>query len=252
MMKAKHKKKMKILCQKGGFSPFMFGVLAALSIFSTMLAQWAKEDLKQLQSEKLKRQQAHSEDIKEAIEIAILSENSNIAGNNYSQTYDVGRAQGFLSSSNNTTRGGAAIQIQEVDSSQVQDIQNKRIAISSSDDTFLRTDVAGLANEDAIAAYDSGLDGAMATIDTEALRNQQVKHSRQLLEKEASLLYTFFTENSRFPANQGEYDTDINALTNYKDTWGNDFTYTYASDTEATLGFTTPWGKSFNVRVDMN
>jgi hypothetical protein len=42
MMKAKHKKKMKILCQKGGFSPFMFGVLAALSIFSTMLAQWEK------------------------------------------------------------------------------------------------------------------------------------------------------------------------------------------------------------------
>ena len=252
MMEVVQYKLGKIYCQKGGFSPFMFGVLAALSIFSTMLAQWAKEDLKTLQAEKLKKQQEHSADIKEALEIAILSENTNTFGNNYSQTYDISRAQGFLSSSNNTTRSGAAVQMREVDSSQVQDLQNKRIAITTSDDTFLRSDVGSLGNETAIAGFDGGIDQALATIDTEALRNQQVTHSRQLLEKEASMLYTFFTENSRFPANQAEYDSGVNNLTGYKDTWGNDFVYTYASDTEATLGFTTPWGKNFNVRVDMN
>ncbi len=252
MMEARRQYIGKLKCQKGGFSPFMFGVLAALTIFSTMLSQWAREDLKNLQAEKLQNQQKHSQDFKEALEIAILSENSNTAGNNYSQTYDLSRAQGFLSASTNTTRSGAAVQIREVDSSQVQDIQNKRIAITSSDDTFLRSDVGGLANESAIANYDGGIDKALATVDTEALRNQQVKHSRQLMEKEASMLYTFFTENSRFPATQAEYDSGVNNLTGYKDTWGNDFVYTYASDTEATLSFTTPWGKSFNVRVDMN
>lgn len=242
----------KLCNQTGGFSPFMFGVLGALTIFSTMLAQWAKEDLKTLEREKLQRQQAQSEDIKNAIEIAILSENSNTAGNNYSDTYDMTRAQGFLSSSSNNTKGGAAVQLQEVDSSMVQNVQNKRIAITASDDTFLRTEVGALGSEAAIAAYDSGKGQAFATVDTEALRNKQVTLSRQRLEKEASTLYTFFTRTGRFPLDQTEYMDDVNALTDYKDVWGNDFNYTYVSDTQATLSFTTPWGKSVNVRVNMD
>jgi len=230
----------------------MYGMLIGVAVFSTAVSHWAKQDMLKMEEQRIKTEKSHAQDIRNALESAILVENVNDVS--YSEVYDLGRAQGFLSRSTGRTRTGADVQLTGQDSTTEFGRQNRRIAITASDDTFLRDEVSALGDADALSSYSAQKDQSLEVFDTSKVRTRQIKQSEQILNMEASQLYRYAMENNyTFPPDQATYEASINNITNFKDVWGADFTYvpSSANPTSATIYFVTPWGVSRSIIVTM-
>ena len=230
--------------QRGAFSPYMFGLLAGITVFSTVSAHYAKKQMIENEKRKIEQQQREAEDLRDALEIALLTETDAT----YDPDISLNRARPYTTLSTAKTRGGSDATLNIVNSDTNLGIQGERVLITTTDDDFTKTQV-GLANS---AADQAAFDGGAAPVtmfDSGAARNRQVEISVQNLEMEAAQIYAFYAGELRFPS-ASEYD-DIQAITNLKDFWGNDFSYTIVnSPTHVRIEFTTPWG--YTEQIDMN
>lgn len=232
--------------QKGAFSPFIFGMLFALAAFSTMSAYWAQKDMIDQERKKIERQKEEATDLRRALENSIRTETADT----YNQAINLNRAQAFTTLSTGETRGGQAVAFNAQESNVALGISNTRVVLSTSDDEMLRDDIDLLSTASGQAAYTSGQNQAVEFYDSQADRARQVDLSTDALNAEVAQVYAFYEANLRFP-NGTEYG-DINTMTGFSDVWGNDFTYTYIDDKTATLAFTTPWGYTQTINLDMN
>ncbi|MDD9911615.1 MAG: hypothetical protein OXQ96_01035, partial [Alphaproteobacteria bacterium] len=221
--------------QRGAFSPFMFGLLMAIGIFSTLAMHWAKKDLIRIQEERAERVKAEAEDIAKAVEFTIMTETASTFG----QDFNIDELRQHTGRSQGKTRGQQDIQLIARDSETVFDLTNQRIAIAATDDPLAQTELRDTPDAKGLArAAKDGLDPVII-VDTGAIRKNQVAKSVQRLEQMAEQVYQFYAANFRFPT-ESEYDQLQDAL-KIKDIWGNDFYYTYRNDEEALLEFTSPW-----------
>ena len=60
-----------VTSQRGGFSPFMYGMLVGVSVLSTVAAYQAKVDIKEQTERKLEQQQREADDLALALENSI-------------------------------------------------------------------------------------------------------------------------------------------------------------------------------------
>jgi hypothetical protein len=243
--------------QKGAFSPFMFGMLMGVGILSAVTQQWAQKYAQELEEQRLTTAQENAAEIRQAMENTILLEDS--------ATYDADiTTAGALdsrvlqqASSTGKTRGGSNVQIKEVSSTTEFGLQNKRIVVTATDDTYVKADVAALADVSAVIAYDPTDNAAVEVFDSSEARRKQVDLSYDYLLQAADSVYGFYAENLRFPT-VAEY-AQIENLTRLKDVWGNGFTYERGDDYAAPEGdqvgritMQTPWGYTRTIPLDVN
>jgi hypothetical protein len=229
--------------QKGGFSPYMFGLLVGISAFSTITAHYARKEMIKSEQRKIEQQKAEAEDLKNALEVALLTETDAT----YDADLSLNRARAHTTLSTAKTRGGSDVTLNIVNSETSLGIQGERVLITTTDDDFTKTAV-GLANSAAAQAGFTDDNAPVTMFDSGAARNRQVDISVQNMEMEAAQIYAFYAGELRFPGSN-EYDA-IQAVTGLKDFWGNDFSYTIVtSPTHVRIEFTTPW--SYTERIDM-
>ena len=225
----------KITNQQGGFSPFMFGLVMGMSIFSALSVQWARQELEAYQQLQTQRAQTQAEEIAKGMEFAILAE----TGQTYSDTYDLERARTY-SQAQARTRGGQDYMIAAHESNR--EFYGQRattVAIAGTDDTLVRSQIYRTESERNVLEADTG-NQAVALYDTSLARNQQVRTSNRRMEQMAEQVYTFYAGYYRFPTDS-EYQS-LKGKFALRDAWGRDFNYMPdASGQKATLSFTTPW-----------
>lgn len=233
--------------QKGGFSPFIFGVLIGLSAFSVITAEMAKREMEKAALHRIKTQKEQAEDLARGLENALLTETD--------ATYDadltVTRARDGSSGSTGVTRSGSSVLVNVQTGENSLGLDHQRILITTTDDTMLRDDVGFIASKEDQSTYSASNKEPVAMFDSESIRKRQVEASREYLEAEAAQVYGFYAANLRFPNEGAEYNS-INSMTNYVDVWGNNFTYTFIDSKTATLSFTTPWNYTYTLNLDMN
>lgn len=222
--------------QSGGFSPFMFGLVMGMSVFSALSLQWAKQELVRYQELQIQRAKTNAEEVAKGLEFSILAENEQ----SYSDTYDLERARAY-SAAQARTRGGQDYMFAARDSEREQFGQKATaVAIVGTDDTLVRSQVYRTETEGHV--LDKSVSGRpdVAVYDTSLARNQQVMTSNARMEAMAERLYTFYAAKFRFPTDS-EYQSLLDRV-GVRDAWGQDFDYTPdKSGQKATLSFTTPW-----------
>ena len=231
----------------------MYGMLMGTAVFSTMVSYWAQQETKKLEQEQIKQQKEAAKDVRNALKNSILTENIATANSAYSTDVDLNRAKAFTSRSTGKTRSGADYTIRERDTATTFGQMQKRILVTTSDDTFLKDDVTAQANAGELSTYSAQDSEAVELFDTQEVRQTQINQSKEYLQMEASQLYRYWAQNSfTFPANHAAYLASVNSLTGLKDVWGNDFTYVFTNANQATLSFTTPWAYTYTMNLDMN
>ncbi|MAI08367.1 MAG: hypothetical protein CMF61_05345 [Magnetococcales bacterium] len=235
--------------QKGAFSPFMFGMLMGVAVFSAAMNHWAKKEIVDIEKQNIQSEHQKAEQIKQAFENAILTENIN-SDNGYSEEMNLARAQKFLSGSTGQTKSGEQAFLSTAIKSGSFKTSNSRVLITTSDDEAIKDEIRTLGS-DAMADYNSA-DSSVVMFDSEEVRKKQIKESKTLLEREASQIYRSYTAyNYKFPTAE-QYKTQVNAATGLRDVWGSPFKYDRKSDKVVVLSFTTPWGYTYKKRLDMN
>lgn len=261
--------------QRGAFSPFMFGVLAGIAIFSGAMRSEYLNELGNLEVARNERLQKEATAMETALENYLLSETQAL----YTATsgsLSAAEVAQFLATSGATTQSGATLSVRIINYAVAYTIftggvnlngtRNEQIFLMSpTEDDSLKTRIINAATRtdaEALAALPT-----VVMVDTNRLRQQQVAFSKQKLENMASLLYGYYTRGivvsgkrlHTFPRNQTEYDTMLttyNLQPQAKDFWGNNFTYTVdptgnVTDIETTttlseravLAFITPWNE---------
>lgn len=225
-----------LACQSGGFSPFMFGLVMGMSVFSALSLQWAKQELSEYQDLQAQRAKANAEEVAKGLEFSILAENEQ----SYSDTYDLDRARAY-SAAQARTRGGQDYMFAARDSDREQFGQKATtVAIAGTDDTLVRSQVYRTETEEHILQKGVGGREDVAVFDTSMARSQQVLTSNRRMELMAEQLYTFYAAKYRFPTDS-EYQTLLGRV-GTRDAWGQDFAYKPEADGQkALLSFTTPW-----------
>ncbi len=222
--------------QSGGFSPFMFGLVMGMSVFSALSLQWAKQELTRYQELQTQRAKTDAEEVAKGLEFSILAENEQ----SYSDKYDLERARAY-SAAQARTRGGQDYMFAARDSEREQFGQKgTAIAIAGTDDTLVRSQVYRTETEEHILDKSVGGRNDVAVYDTSLARSQQVLTSNRRMEAMAERIYTFYAAKFRFPTDS-EYQTLLGRV-GVRDAWGQDYDYKpEANGQKATLSFTTPW-----------
>jgi hypothetical protein len=235
--------------QKGAFSPFMFGMLMGVAVFSAAMNHWAKREIVNIEERNIKAERQKAEQIKQAFETALLTENI-ATGEKYSEDLNLERAQKFLSGNTGQTKSGEQAFLSSAFKSGAFKTSNKRVMITTSDDESIQQNLESLGS-DAMASYNNE-DGSVVMFDSEEVRKKQIKKSKENLEREASQIYRAYTSYGyKFPTAE-QYKSQVNAATGLRDVWGQSFKYDRKSDKVVILSFTTPWGYTFKKRLDMN
>lgn len=225
-----------LAAQRGAFSPFMYGLIIGVTIFSAVSMQYAKQELARMQREKTEHAKADAEDVAKAMDFAILSETKST----YRDDYTLQRARQY-SQSSGKTMGDEDFQLNERDSDRESYGQTSRkIAITASDDTFQRGRVAGSATADELDKIAGKQDAPVAVYDTSDARARQVLTSSSRMESLAEQVYAYYAANMKFP-DENDFHK-LNQSLGLTDAWGEEFTYEVAPDRQtAKLAFTTPW-----------
>jgi hypothetical protein len=223
--------------QAGGFSPFMFGMLMGMSIFSALSLQWAQQALIVRQQKQLEAAKAAAEETAKGMEFAVLSETAY----GYSNDYTLNRARAFAATTAQT-RSGEDAQIVQREGGE--DGDNSRfgqtrttVGVNVTDDPFLRQKVAQTGSAEDLQRIENA---PLATVEVTNLRGQQVKIGRQRMADLAEQLYGHYAGHLTFP-DSSTFDA-LEKRYNLRDPWGRPFVYAVADDQQtATLTFTTPW-----------
>tara|TARA_R110000868_G_scaffold218576_2_gene469326 strand:- start:251767 stop:252498 length:732 start_codon:yes stop_codon:yes gene_type:complete len=236
--------------QKGAFSPFMFGMLLGVAVFSGAMNHWAKRELLNIDEANEQSNRNKAVEIKRALENAMLTENVD-GDNSYSNDFTLQRAQKFLSGTTGKTRSGDDALLTTANDSGSFKTSNKKILITVTDDMATRDEVGGIAGADAMIEYNKA-DGSVVMFDSESVRLEQIKESKTRLQSEVSQIYRAYTTYGyKFPSTE-QYRTQVNAATGNKDVWGKLFDYDRKNDKLVILSFTTPWGYTYKTKLDMN
>lgn len=235
--------------QQGAFSPFMFGMLMGVAVFSAAMNHWAKKEIVNINERNTAEDRAKAEQLKKALENSMLTEN--VEDGSYSDTFNLERAQKFLSGSTGTTRTGEQAFFSSTYKDGKFNTSNKRVLITASDDESVKAEIGALAGADAMGSYDTA-EGSVVMFDSEEIRQEQIKKSKERLEAEASQIYRSYAAfGYKFPTTE-QYKTNVNAVTGNRDVWGQEFLYERKSDKLVVISFTTPWGYTFKKTLNMN
>lgn len=232
--------------QRGAFSPYMFGMLAGLGLFSSLMAHYARQDMVEAEKRKLEQQQQEAEDLARGLENAILTERDAT----YDADLSLSRARQYTTTATGKTYAGDDVTINIQDSDRTYSLDHQRALITTSDDDLLKSSVGAALNADDIGSYNAGTNQPVAVFDSKSARDHQVQLSYEFMESQAALVYQFYAGELRFPDNS-EY-ADLASTSGLTDYWGNDFTYTRTSDTVCSLSFTTPWGYTQTINLNFN
>ena len=239
--------------QHGRFSPFMFGMLIGVSVFSASVSHLARKELKETEERNKRAEVERAADIKRALTNAILTENIQDVSNTYSEKLDIDRAKRFITRSVGKTKGGEDYQLTARETTVDNELQNTRILINISDDRDLATEIANITNADEMINFNTSNSESIATFDTKAVRQRQIDTSIKYLRMEESQLYRYYTANGfKFPGGQGEYEEKVNSITLVKDAWGATFKYNRIDDKNCSIKFTTPWNYTHTIKLKMD
>lgn len=234
--------------QKGAFSPFMFGMLMGVAVFSAAMNHWAKKEIVDIEKQNIQSERQKAEQIKQAFENALLTENVN-SENGYSEKMNLERAQQFLSGSTGQTKSGEQAFLSTAIKSGAFKTSNSRILITTTDDENVKDEIRSLGS-DGMADYNN-TESSVVMFDSEEVRKKQIRESKTLLEREISQIYRSYTAYGyKFPTPE-QYKTQVNAATGLRDVWGQPFKYDRKSDKVVVISFTTPWGYTYKKRLDM-
>jgi len=235
-----------IRAQKGAFSPFMFGLLASVAVFSSLMQKWSMDEMKRQEERRIQTQQEQAESVAKAVENAILTETATTYGN----TVTLERARQFMSGTTGIGGDGEDYQFKSAQTDSQFGRNNQRIIINTTDDQFLKDEIGRIEGEEGIKAF-AGADGT-TVLDTSDARKRQITKSRESLEMEAAQIYRSYASfGFKFPSTS-QYSEIISAATGIKDVWGQDLTYERQGDKKATLSFTTPWGYTVTKKLSMD
>lgn len=232
------------LAQAGYLSPFMFGLIIGMSIFSAMSAHWAQQELVRVQERKAERAHKQAEDIAHAMEFATLTETEGT----YSDSYDLERAKMYAARSSGKTAGGQDFMVvARQENNESFGKRDQKVAIAATDDTLLRAKVYRAGSAEELAKMEE--QKPVALLDTKAVRERQVRTSMKAMEGMAEQVYAFYAGHLRFP-DEGEFD-ELQKRFTYRDAWGGEFDYTYVNEGEARLEFVTPWNYTQAIKLSL-
>lgn len=224
----------------------MFGLMVGMSIFSAMAMQNARHELDLLQKRQAAKAKAQAEDLAKGLEFAVLTETRET----YSDDYNLERARANTSGSGGKTRGGQDVLVtqRETEGESLGD-KTRRVAITASDDTLLRSQVHLSQSAEDLSQLKPSEQLPVVVFDTNSVRERQVRTSKQNMEAMAEHVYAFYAAKLRMPS-KDEFE-NISSKLGFRDVWGTPFTYTYGSETTATLEFTTPWNYTQSLRLSL-
>lgn len=231
--------------QAGVFPPFMFGLLLGVGLFSTISLKTAEKQIAELESTRGDRMQAEREDLAKGLEFAIMTETKET----YSEDLTLERARQNSALSTGKTLGKQDFQFIERRADDSLGASQKRIIIANSDDVLLQAELEESADARALANLKEQGRAGVTLFDSSAVRFRQVENSKKTMDVMAEAVYRFYAGQLRFPT-LDEYHTLAERL-NLRDSWGEEFDYTRITDTHSTLTFTTPWGYSQNVNMQL-
>lgn len=263
--------------QRGAFSPFMFGMLAGLAVFSGALRTQYLNELGSLESQRYERLVKETTALEDAVRNYIRTEITA----SYSDTITVANIQELLTTRGSTTDSGQAYQINIinetinfVNAAAVAATRNAQVVLMTpSDDSLLRAAVAAVTTKE--DAFTLAENPHVTVVSTESIRQEQVALSKKRLEAMAALLYDYYTRGffsgvtrlHSFPRNTTEYNdmiTTYNLGNEAKDSWGAALVYTVdtsgnTTDAEtgtalsetAVISFTAPWGERYPATVSV-
>ncbi|PIZ31722.1 MAG: hypothetical protein COY40_01270 [Alphaproteobacteria bacterium CG_4_10_14_0_8_um_filter_53_9] len=235
-----------ISSQRGQLSPFMFGLLMGMSVFSMASLKWAQQEMAEQKKRNAALQEASAQDLSKALEFATLTETEGT----YSDDFTLERARAYTTRTSGQTRGGQDYLVVARGSGRTAlGKESQVIAITGSDDTLRRSDVYRTLDADRLQklAGDNKTDGVV-TFETSAVRTRQVTKSSQNMAAMGEQIYAFFAAHMRMPTGE-EYDQLAEKLT-IRDVWNRKFDYSYLDTERARLEFTTPWG--YTVPLNLN
>lgn len=234
-------------CQRGGVSPFMFGLIIGMSVFSAYSMQTAKRELAALQQRNMERARAESEDLARGLEFQILTESRDT----YSEDYSLDRARAGAALATGQTRGQQAAAVAERREDDVAfNSPDRRIGFTTTDDTLVRARVAQAQNADDLMRLQDEKNSVLTVANTGAVRQRQVLSSNRAMETLAEHVYGFYASNMRFPTSD-EFDAFEEKL-GIHDVWGQKFIYRRQDEGRATLEFTTPWNYTQSMILNMD
>ncbi len=233
--------------QRGGVSPFMFGLIIGMSVFSAYSLQTAKRELAELQKRNMDRARAESEDLARGLEFQILTESRET----YSEDYSLDRARAGAALSTGQTRGQQAAMVAERREDDAPfNSPDRRVGFTTTDDTLVRARVGQSQNADDLMRLQDEKNTALAVANTGAVRQRQVLSSNRAMETLAEHVYSFYASNMRFPTS-AEFDAFEEKL-GIRDVWGQKFSYRRQEEGRATLEFTTPWNYTQNMILSLD
>lgn len=241
--------------QHGGISPFMFGLLLGVSIFSIAVQKRADIEMDEMRKKQLERQEIGLDNMRKAIELSVMTEGAS-KHNTYSAVPGKSVASSMVYSSQKTL-ATAPTGSPSVTATSGDQNQYSRIVISSTADAYVQDSIADLKGDTFSALGSTSLQerSDTAVIDTTSLRNQQVAISYQNMEALAGLVYNWWStpgNGFQFPSS-ATYNAEIISIAPYRDFWGNSFVYTRIDQNRASLAFTPPWGgDAYVISLDMS
>lgn len=224
-------------CQRGAFSPFMFGLVVGVTIFSAVSMQYARQELVAYQKRQGERARAQAEDLASALDFAIGTETKET----YGESYDLARAKRYAQTTGKT-RGDQDFLLttrQENEGSSY-GRSGEKVAIAATDDALLRSKLNATGSAQDLASLSTRKSQPIAVYDTSLARDRQIRTSNSHMEQLAEQVFAFYAANMKFPT-LDEYNGII-AQFPLNDAWGEDFDYDVDSTgQDAQLSFTTPW-----------
>lgn len=252
-------------CQKGAFSPFMFGMLAAIGAVSVASQYYARQDLMKSEQERMAREQQQADRLAYGVEMAVMMETA--ATYNASVTAAGSLAQRVLQASEGLgiTASGSNVVISSFGSTVQGSLTNEQVVIAASDDLFMQQEVSAISSVTDVNAMGMRQNSGVAVADTTAVRRRQLDMCRERREMLASAIYNFFATDAvfRMPT-LAEYNTLATQYGLNTDFWGCTFLY-YRGDeagytgpsctTDCTgvaqVGFRAPWGATYFQTLDL-
>lgn len=239
--------------QRGAVSPFLFGMLAGVAIFSAGIRAQAQLETKRILAEQEERAKETADTYRRAVEGALMAETNGSFG-----TITTNRVNQFVSKSvGGGTRSGSDIAMGSVNVNNTYNgttVGNtQRVMITTSDDNFVRSRVSALqsAGDANNMATDNLVDrGDVVTIDTQNIRQKQIEETMANMQKQAELMYAFWAQNGRFPGAL-EYPTEIANKTHLTTFWGDPINCDCTNNDSVTLTAITPWGQTLIVPLNM-
>lgn len=233
--------------QGGAFSPFMYGLVIGVTIFSAISMQAAKKELERYREKQADAAYRQAQDVAKAMEFSILSEGQD----DYSEEYNLQRAKQF-SNSAAKTRGEQDFLLaakRERDSEKF-GRQEQKVAIAASDDTLLRSQVYRSGDVAELDKLRVNKKSGVVVFDTSEARDRQIRTSIARQEALAEQVYAFYAAHMKFPT-LAEFN-ELRGKFGLKDVWGQDFEYSVDPDLQSGyLSFTSPWEYVHEVKLSL-